>query len=449
MTQNSIKRCLLFPCILLFLVYGCNDNSTVRSSGKVHISRENGKYTLYRDGSPFIVKGGAGYTNMSTLKAIGGNTIRTWDTTNLKAILDEAAANGLAVIVGFYVPASKYMSSFYQDDKKVTAQYTAFRNVVLKYRSHPALLMWCLGNEVDFPFKPNYNKFYTVYNALLDMIHREDPDHPVTTTMVNYQFRNILNLRLKVQQLDIISFNTFGDLKKLERKLTLNKWLWKGPFLITEWGIYSPQESGTTAWSAPIEPSSTLKAKHYHEFYADYLPVDNPRFLGAMTFYWGQKRESTPTWYSILDQNGAKTAIAREMEYFWTNRTPPHPPPAISSLLLNGKKATDNIFLRPDTIQTAVLQLTDTDTSRLRIIWKLTDEDFDPNNIVALLEYAADITPHNSARITFRSPAKEGPYRLYSWVYDQYGNTATVNTPFYVIGNKSQNAGPGITAYKN
>lgn len=449
MIPNRIKLCLLLPCILLFLVYGCNDKSTVRSSGKVHISRENGKYVLYRDGAPFIVKGGAGYTNMSALKAIGGNTIRTWDTTNLQAILDEAAANGLAVIAGFYVPESKYMSSFYQDDRKVAAQYNAFCDVVKRYRSHPALLMWCLGNEVDFPYKPNYNRFYTIYNALLDMIHQEDPDHPVTTTMVNYQFRNILNLRLKVTQLDLISFNTFGDLKKLERKLSINSWLWSGPFLITEWGIYSPQESGTTAWSAPIEPSSTLKAKHYHELYADYLPVNNPRFLGAMTFYWGQKRETTPTWYSILDQNGAKTAIAREMEYFWANKTPPHPPPAVDLLLLNGKKPTDNIFLRPDTVQTAELQLTNADSSPLRIVWKVTDEDFDPNNIIPPLEYAADITPHNSARITFRSPGKEGPYRLYSWVYDNYGNVTTANTPFYVIGNKSKNTGPHTTAYKN
>ncbi|MBW8687743.1 glycoside hydrolase family 2 TIM barrel-domain containing protein [Chitinophaga rhizophila] len=439
------NKYLVFACFLMLSLYACKGSPATRR-GKVYIASENGKYILYRNNQPFLVKGGAGYTYMSTLKAIGGNTIRTWDTTYLQAILDEAANNGLAVIAGFYVPESKYLYDFYQDEKQVTAQYNAYRDVVKRYRSHPALLMWCLGNEVDFPYRPTYNRFYTAYNDLVEMIHAEDPDHPVTTTMINYQFRNILNLRMKVPGIDLISFNTFGDLKQLEQKLTDNSWLWNGPFLITEWGIYSPQESLTTAWSAPIEPTSTEKAKYYHEFYTTFLPVSNPRFLGAMTFYWGNKTEVTPTWYSIIDQSGAKTALVQEMEACWTNRQPAHPPPAVERLLVNGKKAMDNIFLRPDTIQTATLQLTTPDTSQLRIYWKVTDEDFDPRNIVRPLEYETYITPHNSAKITFRSPAKEGPYRLYSWVYDIYGNIATANTPFYVIGTKSNTKEPGHPA---
>lgn len=449
MTPDRIRRYFLFPCMLLLQLYGCKGDRTIRPSGKVYISRENGKYTLYRNSSPFLVKGGSGYTNMSTLKAIGGNTIRTWDTTNLKAILDEAAANNLAVIAGFYVPESKYLDNFYRDEKKVEAQYNAFRSVILRYRSHPALLMWCLGNEVDFPYSPEYNRFYAVYNRLLDMIHAEDPDHPVTTAMINYQFRNVMNIRLKISGLDLLSFNTFGDLKKLDKQLSSNDWLWNGPFLISEWGIYSPQESRTTAWSAPIEPTSTEKAKYYHEFYTKYLPVNNPRFLGALTFYWGCKSEVTPTWYSIVDQHGAKTALVQEMESCWTNRPPQHPAPEVERLLINGKQPVDNIFLSPDTVQTAELKLTTTDTSPLRILWEVTDEDFDPGYIANMHVYDAGITPQNSARITFRSPSKEGPYRIYSWVYDKYGNIATANTPFYVIENKDKNTDTRITAYKH
>ena len=446
MTPDRIRRYLLFPCMLLLLLYGCKGDRTIRPSGKVYISRENGKYTLYRNSIPFLVKGGAGYTHMSTLQAIGGNTIRTWDTANLKAILDEAAANNLAVIAGFYVPETKYLDHFYRDEQKVAAQYNAFRDIVQRYRSHPALLMWCLGNEVDFPYRPRYNRFYTAYNRLVDMIHTEDPDHPVTTAMVNYQFRNIMNIRLKIPGLDLLSFNTFGDLKKLEDQLSSNEWLWDGPFLITEWGIYSPQESHTTAWSAPIEATSTEKATYYHEFYTKYLPVKNPRFLGALTFYWGYKTEVTPTWYSIIDQNGAKTAMVQEMESCWTNRQPQHPAPAVERLLINGKKPVDNIFLRPDTMQTAELKFAMRDTSHLRIVWEITDEDFDPGYTTTVHVYNAGIAPLNSARITFRSPAKEGPYRLYSWVYDKYGNIATANTPFYVIETKDKNTGARIAA---
>lgn len=432
MAPDCLRVYVLPLCISVFLF--CNCNKAADPFRKVWVARENGKYILYRNGAPFIVRGGSGYTHMARLKAIGGNTIRTWDTTALGAILDEAAANNLAVIAGFYVPESKYLDYFYRNQQKVDSQYAAFRQIVQRYRSHPALLMWCLGNEVDFPFKARYNKFYDAYNRLLDMIHREDPDHPVTTAMVNYQFRNVMNIQLKVPGLDILSFNTFGDLKHLGNNLSSFSWLWNGPFLITEWGIFSPQESKRTAWGVPIELTSTAKAWLYRDFYTNHLPVNNPRFLGALTFYWGCKEEVTPTWYSVLDEGGAATEIVNDMQALWTGAAPSHKAPELEYMLVNGKEAANNILMQPGTLQTAVIKLKTPSTRGLRIVWKVLDEDFDPQSSDQPLERKVDIIPVDSFRVSFRAPAKEGPYRIYSWVYDTYGNMATANTPFYVVG---------------
>lgn len=432
MTPNCIRRYALFPFLLFFLF--CNCNKAADPLRKVRVAKEHGKYILYRNGVPFLVRGGSGYTHMARLKAIGGNTIRTWDTVGLGAILDEAAANNLAVIAGFYVPESKYLDYFYRDRKKVDEQYIAFRQVVRRYRSHPALLMWCLGNEVDFPFKAKYDVFYDAYNRLLKMIHTEDPDHPVITTMVNYQLRNVLNIRLKVPGLDILAFNTFGDLKHLRRSLTSFAWLWNGPFLVTEWGIFSPQESKRTAWGVPIEPTSTVKAGLYHEFYTKDLPVDNPRFLGSMTFFWGQKEEVTPTWYSILEENGAATEMVGVMQTLWTDSIPQHRAPALEVMLVNGKKAADNILMQPGEVQHAEIKFKSYGTKGLRFVWKVLDEDMDPHNTRRPTERMVEITPGDGFRVTFRAPDKEGPYRIYSWIYDDYGNVATANTPFYVVG---------------
>ncbi|SHN40652.1 glycoside hydrolase family 2 TIM barrel-domain containing protein [Chitinophaga sp. CF418] len=426
-------RAYVFP-LCLFLLLFCNCNKAADPFRKVWVARENGKFILYRNGVPFVVRGGSGYTYMARLKAIGGNTIRTWDTVGLGAILDEAAANNLAVIAGIYVPESKYLDYFYSNQQKVDSQYAALRQLVRRYRSHPALLMWCLGNEVDFPFKARYNKFYDVYNGLLDMIHTEDPDHPVTTTMVNYQFRNVMNIRLKVPGLDILSFNVFGDLKHLQRNLTSFSWLWNGPFLVMEWGIFSPQESKCTAWGVPIEPTSTIKAWLYRDFHKNYLPVNNPRFIGALTFYWGSKEEVTPTWYSILDENGAATEMVGDMQALWTDSVPQHKAPALEDMLVNGKKAADNILMQPGALQTAEIRFKTPVIKGLRIMWKVLDEDFDPKSIRRPLERKVNIIPLDSFRVNFRAPEKEGPYRIYSWIYDDYGNVATANTPFYVVG---------------
>ncbi|SDF55573.1 glycoside hydrolase family 2 TIM barrel-domain containing protein [Chitinophaga filiformis] len=431
MAPDSL-RVYLFPLSVFFLLF-CNCNKATDHFRKVWVARQDGRYILYRNGTPFVVRGGSGYTQMARLKAIGGNTIRTWDTTRLGAILDEAAANNLAVIAGFYVPESKYLDYFYRNQQKVDSQYAAFRQVVQRYRSHPALLMWCLGNEVDFPFKARYKKFYDAYNSLLDMIHTEDPDHPVTTTMVNYQFRNVMNIQLKVPGLDILSFNIFGSLQSLQSNLNSFSWLWNGPFLITEWGIFSPQEAKRTAWGVPIEPTSTKKADQYREMYTQHLPVNSPRFIGALTFYWGQKEEVTPTWYSIFGNDGEATGIVGEMQALWTGTVSPHKAPEVELMYVNGKGAADNILMKPGTLQTAELRIKSPGKG-LRIVWKVLDEDFDPQSSDQPLERKADIITLDSFRISFRAPTKEGPYRIYSWVYDTYGNMATANTPFYVVG---------------
>jgi hypothetical protein len=447
MIASSIKR-VIFLLYFWPLIF-CQCNNANRKPAKVWVSREKGKYILYRNGAPFLIKGGAGFTHMARLKAIGGNTIRTWDTTHLGAILDEAAANNLAVIAGLYVPESKYLDYFYRDTQKVQQQYHALRKVIQRYRSHPALLMWCVGNEVDFPYKAKYAPFYNAYNRLLDMIHTEDPDHPVTTAIINYQFRNIMNIRTKVSGLDIISFNIFGSIKDLQRKLNRYSWLWNGPFVITEWGIYSPQEAQCTAWGVPLEPASTTKARQYRKLYTKQLPIDNPRFLGALTFYWGQKEEVTPTWYSILDESGAATAMAAEMQALWTDSLPAHVPPALEYMLVNGKGGGDNIIMEPGTLQTASLKIDTPPAGSWRIVWKVLDEDFNPDNTRRPPEHLVSITPRNNSRITFYAPNKEGPYRLYAWLYDNHGNVSTANTPFYVVEKENKKMGTSFPTGKN
>jgi len=39
-------------------------------------------------------------------------------------------------------------------------------------------------------------------------------------------------------------------------------------------------------------------------------------------------------------------------------------------------------------------------------------------------------------KATFITPTEEGPYRIFAYIYDQNGNFATTNTPFYVLNPK-------------
>jgi len=432
-------RLVITYLILGFLSFACNRAQTVNNASKtVYIKNENGKYTLYRKGGPFFVKGAAGYTNLKRLKEAGGNTIRVWDTLHLANILDSAQANNLAVIVGLPMPPSLSMDNFYNTPQAAvfTKKVTALIN---KYKNHPALLCWCLGNELTFPIRPRFNGFYNVFNNLVDVIHRDDPQHPVTTTVMTFQKGNIFNIRYRTN-IDFISFNIFGSIKTLKQDLQDFKWLWSGPFLITEWSVEGPWITARqNIWGSYVEDSSTKKAEQYLAIYSSYMPVDNPRFLGSMVFYWGQKQELTPTWFSLFDEHGGQTETVNAMQYIWTGKKAPVKAPDIKYMLVNNKGGRDNILFSPKTTTFAVAYMNEPPTTKLTYKWKLFAEDwFKPNGIFGekpLKDIKDAFTENNGPVAKFKVPESEGPYRLYVYVYNNTGYFATANVPFYVLNN--------------
>ncbi|MBB6004305.1 glycoside hydrolase family 2 TIM barrel-domain containing protein [Arcicella rosea] len=439
--QYSFKTKFLriLVLFLLFSIVGCNEKKTNNWNRRVFIDYKNGKYTLKKDGKPFCIKGAAGYTNLRALKNAGGNTIRTWDTTNLATILNEAKVYNLAVIVGLYMPYNEQMDVFYNNPKQIEVQFKSYESLVHKYKNHPSLLFWCLGNELSFPHKPKYNSFYRTFNNLVDMIHRVDPDHLVTTTMENFQRKKIFNIKFRTN-IDFISFNIFGKLKELEKDLEDFEWFWDEPFLITEWGIDGPwTPTEHTVWGAYIENTSTKKAEQYLSIYKKYMPVKNPRFLGSMVFYWGQKQEYTPTWFSLFAENGAASEAVGTMQYIWKSQKPTLKAPQIKFMLVDKKGAKDNILFTPNKLVSAevLMNTQESENNGLSFFWEILPEDWYKENDTYGKKRPKGIkglfVEQKTTNVVFKTPLKEGPYRIYVTVYDQHGQFASCNTPFYVI----------------
>lgn len=432
----------LNSCCILFSLFflACNQPKANKATHQtVYIQNINKKFTLYRNGKPFSIKGGAGFTQLKSLRQAGGNTIRTWDTAHLAAVLDSAQANNLAVIVGLPLPTNINMDEFYNNDTKTAKTEKDFTQFVNKYKNHPAVLAWCLGNELPFPYKPKYICFYTVFNNLVDMLHQQDPNHPVTTTVMNVQKQNIINIKLRTD-IDFISFNIFGAIQTFKADLDKVDWWWSGPYLITEWGIEGPWiAEEQNAWGAYVENSSTKKAEQYLDTYKKYMPVNDKRFLGSMVFYWGQKQELTPTWFSLFDEKGNKTEVVNVMQYLWTGKQAMMHAPSVKFMLLNDKGARDNILLKPNTIANGKLYFNNADTAKLTYKWELLPEDwYKINGIFSRKkpkEIKGAITANSGTSISFKVPANEGPYRLYVYIYNNNGCYATSNTPFYVVKN--------------
>ncbi|NRF40462.1 hypothetical protein HQN83_17185 [Pedobacter sp. LMG 31643] len=430
-----IQRKYFFFFLLLCTLCACSNNRQ-KPSGKVFIEQKDKAFTLLRNGKPFEIKGASGSSHLNLLSELGGNTIRTWDTTHIDSILKKANEANIAVIIGLPIPESKHMF-FYNNDVEVSKQFKSIQKLVNRVKNDPSVLMWCVGNELVFPYKPSYNKFYKAFNNIVDMIHRDDPDHPVTTTMINFQRKTIFNLKMRTD-IDIVSFNVFGGIRLLSQELKDFSWFWDGPYLLTEWGIDGPWDGALeTAWGAKIEPTSTKKAAQYYSRYKEQIPFNDPRLLGSFIFYWGQKQETTHTWFSIFDEAGNKTEVVDAAEAIWKGKQLASAAPQINYMLLNSKGAKDNIFLKPNEKNTAEVFMLKGDVSNKRILWEIYPEDWykinNVNNIKKPLPINGLVEQAQGLKVIFKTPKKEGPYRIFATIYDDKGYVATCNTPFYVL----------------
>lgn len=424
--------CLLFMG-LLALSPSCTQEASDQNKATVYLEKGEGTYRLIRQGKVFEVRGAAGQTHLAQLAAIGGNTIRTYDTIGLMAVLNEAHAQGLAVIVGFPLPSSK-QDYFYEDESLVRAYRLGLEQALARYKNHPALLMWCLGNE------PLYYdwldlRFAKVYNDYLHLIQSSDPNHPVAMAMANFSDRAIVNIGLKIRDLDLLLINTFGRLPQLLEDMEPYKWLWDGPILVGEYGEPGPWESKFTEWRAPLELSSAEKAARLKRAYRQELPFGHPRFLGALAFYWGQRQEQTHTWFNIFSADSLRSDPFYALAELWGHPQEGNRPPKLKQLQIDESRAYNTFLFKPGSLHKASVAAKDPDGDALTLHWEILPEDWFFVKAIKPAPVQGSIAPSakNASEILFSAPYKPGPYRLFVRALDGQGHFATINMPFYVV----------------
>jgi beta-galactosidase/beta-glucuronidase len=104
------------------------------------------QWQLWVDDQPFFIKGVVGHTYLEKVKTYGGNSVRIG---YKKENLDLAHQLGLYALVN--LPAGAERSGMdYDDAASVQAQIAGTVKIVEHTRNHPAVLMWSIGNELDY-----------------------------------------------------------------------------------------------------------------------------------------------------------------------------------------------------------------------------------------------------------------------------------------------------------
>lgn len=395
-----------------------------------------GKFTLLRDGHPFFINGAGGQTHLDELVACGGNAIRTWGIDALdqkvdgKPLLDRAHELGLAVTVGIWLQHERHGFS-YADERAVTAQREAVRLAVRKYKDHPALLLWGLGNEMEGPTSDGSNaKVWEELNTLAAIVKQEDPSHPVMTAIAGAAESKVKAVVAHYPNLDILGINAYAGASGTGP--ALKRLGWTKAFILTEFGTPGHWEVGKTAWGAPIEPSSWEKAASYYSTQKGLVEAAPDTCLGSFAFVWGHKQEVTSSWYGMFLETGEKLPSVDGISRAWTGQWPANRSPKIASFkfpLTDGKIPAGHEA-------TATVEAVDAENDPLHYEWAVfaesTDVKVGGDQEKAPPMIAGCIAGQPTTTATVKAPAKPGAYRLFVTVRDGKGGASRDNIPFLV-----------------
>jgi hypothetical protein len=402
----------------------------------VEVAGNNGQYQLYRGGEPYVVKGaGLEYSDVGVFASHGGNSIRTWRTEDGSSsgldVLDGAAEHDVTVALCIEIGRERHGFD-YDDEEAVAAQLEYARKEVMKYKDHPALLVWMIGNEPNLRFKNP--KVFDAINDISKMIHEVDGQHPTTTALAGFTAELAGLMETRVPDLDFVSIQMYGDIVNLPRYI--QEIGFEKPYMVTEWGAIGHWEVRETAWGAPVEQNSSEKAANYLKSHEVAIASDPERVLGSYVFLWGQKQERTPTWYGMFLEDGTETETIDTMHYIWTGSWPDNRSPQIETMSLDSRTSAEDIVLKKGARISAEVVAGDPDGDPLQYRWEVmresnsTKDGGDKEDVPEVIDGL--IESPDMYRMVMTTPKDAGSYRLFIYVFDGQGHAGHANIPFLV-----------------
>ncbi len=358
-----MRRTLLAAALLVWAV--SPPPAVAQQPVTVELRQTEKGWQLLRGGQPYFIRGAGGDASLEALAAAGANSVRTWGG-DVGSLLDDAQALGLTVTVGIWLGHERHGFD-YSDAGQVAAQLERARQMVLRYRDHPALLLWGIGNEMEGFAEGDDPAVWAAVNQVAAMVKELDPNHPTMTVTAFVHGKRIDFVHRRCPAIDIHGVNAYaaaGRVPELLRAGGATK-----PFVLTEFGPPGPWETARTEWGAPYEPTSEEKARFYRETYQTAI-LDAPGLaLGSYAFLWGHKMEGTETWLGMFLPDGSPTAAVDVMTELWSGRPGTGHAPVVAPLVVEGPAEVD-----PGAIVAVRSTVTDPDGGEVRVRWALRPE---------------------------------------------------------------------------
>lgn len=360
---------------------------------------------------------------LEQLAAAGARVIRVYRESDAW-VLDDAQRLGLKVVMGLWVAHPRHGVRL-DDAAARKDQDAAIRGFVARYRKHPAVLAWGVGNEVETGEADPLPAWREV-ERVAAMVKTLDPTRPTMMVVADTSLDRLRLLADCCAHVDLLGINLYAgavfDLAQRLRSAGITK-----PVVISELGALGQWQAGRKPWGAPVELTSREKAAFYRAALAALRA--EPQVRGVFPFLWGAKQEQTETWHGLLLADGSLTEMSDALADAWGN------PPAQRAPTILGIGIAADVFA-PGAMVSAGVDARAADDAPLRTEWKVlaeaTDLRLGGDNEAAPRRVEVPLLAADAGHVRFHAPKQPGAYRLFITVRDGRGKAATANLPFLV-----------------
>ncbi|MFZ8836753.1 MAG: hypothetical protein ACO2XQ_06875 [Flavobacteriales bacterium] len=137
--------------------------------------------------------------DLALMIEMGVNTIRVYEPIESEEVLNEIHAAGIKVILGFG----------YNQNGKYDLLSNTYLDYVKRFKEHPAILFWELGNEYNYHpewFGGSIDEWYKTLEGAIESLHALDPNHPVSTAHGEVPESELIH---RLEALDLWGLNVY------------------------------------------------------------------------------------------------------------------------------------------------------------------------------------------------------------------------------------------------
>lgn len=398
-----------------------------------------GSYELVVNGKPFYIRGVSFSVNegpddppefltparlrfhFNRIREMGGNTIRRYgDNPDTRAVLDQAWNSGLMVLAGFWLD---HDVDYLRDHRRLDTYRHEVRRWALKYKDHPGVLMWVLGNETwgklkeEFPrvaeLNPRRVAYYKFVDELARIIKAVDPYHPIMTVDEHIPDgisshagieRSLAMFQELTSSVDVFGINSYFNqdisaLQDIVRRSNLMR-----PYLVSEFGppgYWLPNRVADDL-GQPLEPSDFQKAAAYLGNWQQHILPHRGWNVGGNAFVWKDKKEGSFSWFGLTDSKDRLKPAYWVLRKAWTGQAPPVERPLVAEFTINKK------WLSP----------TESFVVRTRLAPALNPTDYVYTYLIApaAMTHVDTQFTTNLPQMSLQAPGTPGVYRVYVYV---------------------------------